>query len=79
MSRRRARATGALTKRQKQVLYLMSKSWGNDNIADFLHISPQTVKNHATNIYAKLDVQNRTEAVLKTLAPGCCQPTGGLA
>ena len=54
-----------LTKREKQVLQLLSKGLLYKEIADELNISTETVKSHCHNIYEKLHVSNRTEALNK--------------
>jgi len=53
-----------LSKRENTVLNLIAKAMSNDEIADALYISTRTVKFHASSIFAKLDVKNRTEAAL---------------
>ena len=52
-----------LSKREVQVLALMSTGMLNKEIAEQLDISLDTVKKHTKNIYAKLNLRNRTEAV----------------
>jgi transcriptional regulator EpsA len=52
-----------LTSRELQILGLIRTGLSNQAIADNLAISALTVKNHAQNIFRKLDVQNRTQAV----------------
>lgn len=54
---------GPLTPREHQVLQLVAKGYKNQEIASSLGISEGTVQNHLTNIYVKLDVHTRTEAV----------------
>ena len=54
-----------LSKRERQVLKLISKGMSNSEIADSLFISPRTVKFHVSAIFNKLDVKNRTEAALR--------------
>jgi DNA-binding NarL/FixJ family response regulator len=51
-----------LTAREKEIHYLVSTGLGNKQIADFLSISPNTVKNHIHNLLQKLNVKNRHEA-----------------
>ncbi len=53
----------ALTQTETEVLQLMATDKTNDEIATFLQISINTVKFHSKNIYAKLDVKNRGQAV----------------
>lgn len=56
-----------LTQRERELLALMARGLSNQEIADELSIAMPTVKFHITNILAKLQVDNRTEAVLKAL------------
>lgn len=52
-----------LTAREQEVLELLAAGLTNREIGEELVISPQTVKKHTGNIYGKLGVSNRTEAV----------------
>ncbi len=54
-----------LTAREQEVLTLLAAGLTNREIGEQLSISPQTVKKHAGNIYGKLGVGNRTEAVAR--------------
>ncbi|MBD1394654.1 response regulator [Mucilaginibacter glaciei] len=54
-----------LTERELEVLSLLSKGLLYKEIADQLHITLNTVKNHCKNIYKRLHVQNRVEALNK--------------
>jgi LuxR family maltose regulon positive regulatory protein len=54
-----------LTNRELDVLDLMAKRFSNKEIAEALFISPGTVKRHTINLFKKLDVHKRREAVLK--------------
>lgn len=56
-----------LTLREVEVLYLLGRGKTNKEIAKQLRISDQTIKNHLTRIYKKLNVQDRTEAVVCAL------------
>ena len=53
----------ALSPREEEVLSLMAKGLGNEVIAETLSISLGTVKNHVSNLYSKLGVRSRAEAV----------------
>ena len=52
-----------LTKREIEILRLMAAGANTKVLAERLHVSPATVRNHAQNIFAKLDVHSRLEAV----------------
>lgn len=52
-----------LTDREKEVLALLSEGMSNDMIASKLVLSERTVRFHLTNIYRKLDVSSRAEAI----------------
>ncbi|MGJ9383051.1 DNA-binding response regulator [Salipaludibacillus neizhouensis] len=53
-----------LTEREKDVLRLMKQGKSNQEIADELYIALKTVKVHVSNILGKLDVHDRTQAVI---------------
>ncbi|GGB39491.1 response regulator transcription factor [Fictibacillus barbaricus] len=53
-----------LTAREMEILLLMTKGKTNQEIADELFIALKTVKVHVSNILSKLDVQDRTQAVI---------------
>lgn len=59
--------TEVLTPREKEILKLLSKGLRYKEIAAELHISMDTVRSHTRNIYEKLQVQSRTEAINKVL------------
>ncbi len=54
-----------ISQREYEVLELMAAGLSNQEIADRLFISLNTVKTHSSNLYAKLDVKRRTQAVQK--------------
>ncbi len=62
-ARGRQPALAGITERELDVLRLMAQGWDNQRIAEALSISEGTVKNHATNLYDKLEVHSRAEAV----------------
>jgi len=62
----RRAATRSLTTRQQQLLQLVAAGHHNRAIARQLGLSPGTVRKHLENIFARLDVASRTEAIAKT-------------
>jgi DNA-binding NarL/FixJ family response regulator len=56
-----------LSKREQEILNLLAKGYRYKEIADSLSISFETVRTHLKNIYDKLHVHSRTEAVVKYL------------
>lgn len=56
-----------LTKRELDVLACIAKGFSNKDIADALFVSEKTVKNHLTNIFRKLNVNDRTQALIYVL------------
>ena len=67
---RRAAPAGGLSEREMEVLGLMAEGAGNKAIAAGLSISESTVKTHVANIFQKLDVNGRTDAVTKAIRKG---------
>jgi DNA-binding NarL/FixJ family response regulator len=57
--------TDLISKREQEVLELLSKGYLYKEIADQLNITLSTVKRHLNHIYQKLQVQNKTEAINK--------------
>jgi two-component system, NarL family, response regulator LiaR len=54
-----------ISKREFEVLKLVGKGLSNQEIADQLFVSNNTVKTHTSRIFEKLEVKNRTQAILK--------------
>ncbi len=54
-----------LTGRENDVLRLMCAAKSNKEIARELEVTEKTVRNHATNLFAKIGVNNRQEAIVK--------------
>lgn len=52
-----------ITPRELEVLEWMARGLSNQEIADKLFVSLNTVKTHASNVFAKLDAQRRTQAI----------------
>ena len=63
-----------LTERETEVLVLLGWRYSNKEIAKELNISPLTVKKHASNIYRKLHVKNRRQAVTVARQLGILPP-----
>ena len=59
-----------LTAREREVLQLLARGLRNKEIAARLYVSERTVNFHLANIYAKLHVSGRTEALSKALEQG---------
>ncbi|MEE6449413.1 response regulator transcription factor [Gottfriedia acidiceleris] len=59
-----------LTAREQEVLHLMTEGKSNQEIADTLFVSLKTVKTHVSNILTKLEVVDRTQAVIYAFRHG---------
>ena len=57
-----------LSKREYEILQLITDGLSNQQIAGKLYISENTIKKHISNLFLKLDVERRTEAVKKAKA-----------
>lgn len=53
-----------LTPREFEILVLLAQGASNERIADELAIAPKTVRNHVSNIYSKLSLTTRAEAIV---------------
>jgi DNA-binding NarL/FixJ family response regulator len=62
---RSSKETENLSDRETEILGYLSKGYQDKEIADKLFLSVKTVRTHLRNIYRKLEVRSRTEAVLK--------------
>lgn len=60
----------ALTPRELEILQFLAQGMNNREIAEALYISDRTVQTHLTNIFAKMQVSSRLEAVLKGIRLG---------
>jgi ATP/maltotriose-dependent transcriptional regulator MalT len=52
-----------ISKREHEVLQLMANGLSNQEIADKLFVSLNTIKTHSSNLFLKLEVNRRTQAV----------------
>lgn len=52
------------------MLSLLARGYNNNEIAACLHISKHTVKNHVSNIYHKLEMDDRTQIALLAVRNG---------
>jgi LuxR family maltose regulon positive regulatory protein len=59
-----------LTSRELEVLDRLRRQWLNREIADDLHVSPETVKTHVAHVCAKLGVGDRRRAVRRAAELG---------
>ena len=59
-----------LTPRERQVLDLIARGWGNPAIADSLGVSAKTIRNLVSNIFSKLQVADRAAAIAKAREAG---------
>jgi ATP/maltotriose-dependent transcriptional regulator MalT len=59
-----------ITEREKEVLFLLATGLPNKMIAEKLFVSAGTVKTHTLHIYQKMDVGNRSSAILKAVELG---------
>ncbi len=57
-----------LSKREYEVLCKLALGHSNKEIASLLFVSESTIKTHVSNIYLKLDVKRRTQAIQKATA-----------
>ena len=54
----------ALTAREREIIFLLTLEYETDDVARFLLISPKTVRNYLSRIYAKLGTRNRVQTVI---------------
>jgi DNA-binding NarL/FixJ family response regulator len=65
-----ARVFPELTERETEVLALIAQGRTNEDIADALFLSLKTVRNHVSNIFSKLQVADRAQAVIRAREAG---------
>ncbi|MGI9001802.1 MAG: response regulator [Pseudonocardia sp.] len=66
-----------LTPRELEILGLLAAGSGNQDVARRLYLSPKTVRNHVSNILAKLGVADRAQAIAAARAAGLGPPAVG--
>jgi DNA-binding NarL/FixJ family response regulator len=62
-----------LTEREVEILELIARHLTNPEIAQRLSLSPKTVRNHVSNIFSKLQVANRAQAIIRARDAGLGQ------
>jgi DNA-binding NarL/FixJ family response regulator len=67
-----------LTQREREVLELVAQGRNNLDISRTLGVSSKTIRNHVSNIFTKLQVADRTEAILRARQAGLGQVDSGL-
>jgi DNA-binding NarL/FixJ family response regulator len=63
-----------LTDRERDVLELLAAGKNNGEIAKTLFVSPKTVRNHVSNIFSKLQVTDRAQAIVRAREAGLGRP-----
>ena len=64
------RAFPELTEREREILELVARGMNNLAITQRLVLSPKTVRNHVSNIFSKLQVADRAEAIVRAREAG---------
>ena len=59
-----------LTDREREILNLIAGAYSNTEIAERLVLSPKTVRNHVSNIFSKLQVADRAQAIIRAREAG---------
>jgi len=65
-----AQAFPELTDREREILTLIAQGHNNNDIADRLVLSPKTIRNNVSNIFSKLQVADRAQAIVRARAAG---------
>ncbi|MGH3745584.1 MAG: response regulator [Mycobacteriales bacterium] len=61
---------GQLTAREREVLELVAQGRSNTEISRVLFVSPKTVRNHVSNVFSKLQVTDRAQAIVRAHEAG---------
>lgn len=59
-----------LTEREREILNLIAKGYNNTEIATHLVLSPHTVRNYVSNVFSKLQVADRAQAIIRAREGG---------
>jgi DNA-binding NarL/FixJ family response regulator len=59
-----------LTDREREILGMIAAGWSNTDIARRLVLSDKTVRNHVSNVFAKLQVADRAQAIVRAREAG---------
>ncbi len=65
-----AQAFPELSDREREILALIAQHFTNVEIADRLSLAPKTVRNHVSNIFSKLQVADRAQAIIRAREAG---------
>ena len=65
-----AGSSRSLTEREREILGLIAQGKSNTAIANALSLAPKTVANHVSNIFSKLQVADRAEAIVRAREAG---------
>ena len=71
-------ATTILTRRELEVLRLVAQGWSNQQIAECMYISANTVRNHLVKICRRLNAGSRMEAVIRAREAGVLEDFDGM-
>jgi DNA-binding NarL/FixJ family response regulator len=63
-----------LTEREREILDLLAQHYTNGQIAERLSLAPKTVRNHVSNIFTKLQVADRAQAIIRAREAGMGKP-----
>ncbi|MBX3064051.1 MAG: response regulator transcription factor [Anaerolineae bacterium] len=64
-----------LTQREREILELIAQHYSNQDIADRLELTLKTVRNHVSNIFSKMQVVDRVQAILRAREAGIGKDT----
>lgn len=70
----RSAAFPELTEREREILTFIAQGYTNSTIAERLFLSPKTVRNHVSNIFSKLQVADRAQAIIRAREAGLRSP-----